>query len=69
MFSTVAVNMTSYTVSDKALAVYLGISFVLGTIFGYKLKTWRLKYLQAKRDYFRKKALQTQTKIDAAATW
>ena len=52
--------------SGKALAVYLGLTFCFGVIVGYKLKSWRIRYLQTKRDYLTNKIMDTQAKIEAA---
>ena len=48
----------------KAVMAVAGISFLTGIFVGYKLKTWRVKYLETKRDYLARKALEAQKQID-----
>lgn len=54
--------------SDKELVLYLGLSFACGMLVGYQIKTWRLKYLKAKRDYLQRKMVETQKKLNEAST-
>ena len=53
-------------VSGRTLAVLLGISFCAGCFAGYKIKSWRVRYLRDKRDILARKLVKTQNQIDAA---
>jgi hypothetical protein len=53
--------------SGRSVCFMLAVSFVSGVILGYKIKSWRIKYLQAKRDYFKKKVFETQRQIDVTS--
>ena len=53
-------------VSGKSVSVWMGISFLLGVMVGYKLKAWRVQYLQTKRDFLRKKTIEAQKQVDLA---
>lgn len=48
---------------DKSTIVVLCGTFLAGTVFGWCLKTWRLKWLAAKRDWFAKKAFKAHDKL------
>ena len=58
----------TFTIKDKELAAYLGLSFLCGMFVGYQIKAWRLKYLKAKRDYLQRKMVETQKKLNQAST-
>lgn len=62
----VKVNMATMQVQDKELALYLALSFACGMLIGYQFKSWRLKYLKAKRDYLQRKMAETQKKLNQA---
>ena len=53
-------------VSGRQLTVMASLAFLGGVFVGWKLKTWRVKYLQAKRNYLAKKSVETQRQIDMA---
>lgn len=53
--------------SGKSFAVWMGLSFFVGILIGYKIKGLRIKYLQAKRKYLEKKLAETRKKIDCEA--
>jgi len=55
-------------ISNRLLYLLMGISFAGGVVLGYKIKSWRMKYLQAKRDYLQRRLRDTQKKIDVAVT-
>jgi len=55
-------------ISGRSLCLLMGLSFAGGVLLGYKIKSWRMKYLQAKRDYFQRRLRDTQKKIDVAVT-
>ena len=55
-------------ISNRLLCLLMGISFAGGVLLGYKMKSWRLKYLQAKRDYLRRRLGDAERKIDVAVT-
>ena len=58
----------TFHLNEKELAVYLGLSFACGLLVGYQFKSWRLKYLKAKRDYLQRKMVETQKKLNQAAS-
>jgi len=60
--------MKMVEISGRSLCFILGLSFAGGVLLGYKIKSWRLKYLQAKRDYLAHRLRDTQKKIDVTAT-
>ena len=51
-------------VSGRQLTVMASLAFLGGVIVGWKLKSLRVKYLQAKRNYLAKKSVETQRQID-----
>ena len=53
-------------VSGRVLAVSLTISFLIGTIVGYKCNTLYRQYLQNKRDRLRRQAVEIQTKLSVS---
>jgi len=55
-------------ISTRLLCLLMGVSFAGGIVLGYKLKSWRMKYLQTKRDYLQRRLRDTQKKIDVAIT-
>ena len=55
-------------ITGKQLSVYLGLSFLCGIFVGYKLKAWRIKYLQTKRDFMARKMMDAQKQLNAATT-
>ena len=55
-------------VSGRLLCFLMGISFAGGVLLGYKLKSWRMKYLQTKRDYLQRRLRDTQQQINVAVT-
>jgi len=55
-------------VSGRLLCVMLGLSFAGGVLLGYQIKSWRIKYLQAKRDFFQRRLRDTQKQINVAVT-
>jgi len=55
-------------VSNRLLLLLMGVSFGCGVFLGYKIKTWRMKYLQTKRDYLQRRLRDTQKQIDVAVT-
>jgi len=55
----------SMQLSDRSLISLLGVSFCVGIVAGYQLKKYRLYYLQAKRNYFLRKAKKAQDIIDS----
>lgn len=40
------------------------VAFLLGTVFGYKVNSWYRRYLQKRRDTFKKKANEIQDRIE-----
>lgn len=55
--------MKSLDLASKAGLAVMGGVFVAGTVFGWYLKTWRLRWLAAKRDYFARKALKAHEQL------
>jgi len=55
-------------ISNRVLYLLMSLSFAGGVLLGYKLKSWRMKYLQTKRDYLQRRLRDTQKKIDVAVT-
>jgi len=55
-------------VSNRLLLLLMGVSFASGVFLGYEMKTWRMKYLQTKRDYLQRRLRDTQKQIDVAVT-
>lgn len=51
---------------SKTVVVSLAVSFILGVIVGYQLKTVRINYLKAKRDRLSRKLQKTHQEIHAA---
>ncbi|KAF6040410.1 hypothetical protein EB796_001284 [Bugula neritina] len=49
--------------SKTGLAV-VGSIFIAGTVFGWYLKSWRLRWLAAKREYFAKKTLKAHETLN-----
>lgn len=54
--------------SGKSLCLLMTISFVSGLFVGYKVKSLRVKYLQAKRDGLARKLVEAQKKVDLATS-
>ena len=52
--------------NSKLLLTVAGLSFAAGVFVGWKIKTWRVKYLEAKRDFLARKSRETQEQIDYA---
>lgn len=48
--------------SKSGIAVVCGV-FVAGTVFGWYLKTWRQRWLAAKRDFFARKTLKAHEQL------
>jgi len=42
------------------------VAFVAGFIWGYQVKSWRLQYLKAKKDYLARKLNETENKLNEA---
>ena len=55
-------------ISKRVLYLLMGLSFAGGVLLGYKIKSWRMKYLQTKRDYLQRRLRDTQKQIDVAVT-
>jgi len=55
-------------ISGRSLCLLMCLSFAGGVLLGYKIKSWHMKYLQAKRDYLQRRLRDTQKKIDIAVT-
>jgi len=55
-------------ISNRVLCLLMSLSFAGGVLLGYKIKTWRMKYLQTKRDYLQRRLRDTQKQIDVAVT-
>lgn len=51
--------------SKTGIAVIASV-FVAGTVFGWWLKKWRLRYLSAKRDFFAKKTLKAHAQLEGS---
>ena len=49
--------------SRTGLAVVVS-TFVAGTVFGWYLKTWRLRWLAAKRDFFLRKSVKAHEQLE-----
>ena len=60
--------MATYNLSEKELVLYFGLTFLGGMIIGSQITKWRLKYLKAKRDYLQRKMVETQKKLNQAAS-
>lgn len=58
-------EITTITISKTAFLICLGLTFTLGTICGYQLKSWRKEWLKRKRDRLVRKIQQTQAEIEA----
>lgn len=56
--------LLAMNLKGKAGIAALCGAFLDGTVFGWCLKTWRLKWLAAKRDWFAKKALKAHDKLN-----
>ena len=55
-------------ISKRVLYLLMGLSFAGGVLLGYKIKSWRMKYLQTKRDYLQRRLRDTQKQIDVSVT-
>ena len=53
-------------ISGKTTSFLLVLSFAAGVAIGYKLKSWRIRYLRDKRGRLAAKLLKTQGQIEAA---
>lgn len=49
--------------SGKSAVAALTAAFTAGTVFGWFLKTWRLQWLAAKRDFFARKAVKAHEQL------
>ena len=49
----------------KAIAV---VTFVVGFVFGYKAKEWRIKWMRWRRDRLASKLVETQKKLEVITT-
>nr|AIX87760.1 cellular protein AbCp-37 [Androctonus bicolor] len=52
--------------SGKNLSLVIFLSFLCGTVVGYKLKSWRVTYLKRKKEIFANKLRLTQKQLDLA---
>lgn len=50
--------------SSREILVTASVAFAVGVLVGYKLKTWRMKFLQKMKEFYDKKASKIQKKID-----
>ena len=56
--------------SDRAFTVCLTVTFAVGMFVGYKLKSYRMRYLKAKRDFYAQRLNETRKQMDiASSTW
>ena len=53
-------------VSSKSTTILMGLSFLCGIFVGYKIKSWRVKYLKTKREFLADQMVETQRKINIA---
>lgn len=56
--------MPSIDIQSKTGLVLMGTAFAAGTVLGWYLKTWRLQWLSAKRDFFARKAKKAQDEME-----
>ena len=53
-------------ISGRTLCALVTLSFFGGVVVGYRIKAWRVRYLQLKRDNLVRRLIDTQKKIDVA---
>ena len=56
--------MKSVHLTSKAGLCVIGGAFVIGTIVGWYAKTWRLRWLAAKQDFFACKTWKAHEQIE-----
>jgi uncharacterized membrane-anchored protein YitT (DUF2179 family) len=53
--------------ANVSLAIAV-VTFLVGFVFGYKAKEWRIKWLRRRRNRLASKLVETQKKLEVIAT-
>jgi hypothetical protein len=55
-------------VSSGTAKAFAFLTFVVGFLFGYKAKEWRIKWMKWRRDRLASKLAETQKKLEVITT-
>lgn len=58
--------MVLQSTESKTITIVASITFIAGFICGYQVKSWRLKYLRAKKEYLMRRLNTTENQLNDA---